>query len=136
MALRLSRAVDSRFFGGFHLDSSDLKRTSDHIVWVRRINIAPEHKYAVLNIWSPNHTREVSLDLRESFSLGKEVTIWLENCDEYPIVVPDKCYACGTELDRSRRVKIAQARIGVDAPREYKIIRDDARRQNGRPKKR
>tara|TARA_R100000654_G_scaffold49165_1_gene75333 strand:- start:161 stop:550 length:390 start_codon:yes stop_codon:yes gene_type:complete len=129
MALRLTRAVDSRLFGGFHLDSADLKGTSDHIVWVRKVNITPEHQYAVFNVWSQDHTREFSLDVRESFSLGKEVTIWLEACDEYPMVIPERCFVCGAQRKRPQKVRIAQAKIGVDAPREYTIIRDDARKR-------
>ena len=129
MALRLARAVDSRLFGGFHLDSSDLKMTSDHIIWIRKVNISPEHKYAVLNVRSPDHTREFTLDVQESFSLGKEVTLWLEDCDEYPMVVPTKCFSCGAQRKRTQKVWFAQARLGVDAPREYKLVRDDARKK-------
>ena len=128
MALRLARAVDSRLFGGFHLEPTDLRRTSDDIIWIRKVNISPEHKYAVFNVRSGDHTREFVLDVRESFSLGKEVTIWLEDCDEYPMVVPTKCYSCGAQRKETRKVFFAQARIGVSAPREYKLIRDDARK--------
>ena len=83
MALRITRAVDSKLFGGFDLDSSDLEGTSDHIIWVRKVSTKPDFKYAVFNITSGDQTLEIVLESGQEFSLMKNVSFELTGVQEH-----------------------------------------------------
>lgn len=128
MALRITRAVDSKLFGGFDLDSSDLEGTSDHIIWVRKVSTKPDFKYAVFNITSGDQTLEVVLESGQEFSLMKNVSFELTGVQEHWADTQPFCEYCGRGDTKPKRL-VPQARLGLTAPREYKFLRHDARKK-------
>lgn len=130
MALRITRAVDSRLYGGFDLDSADLERSSDHIVWVRRVSVAPNEKYGIFNIFFPKERRtlEIALVSGEEFELVRGVFIKLAGVQNHWIETQEFCDVCGRGDPKPKRLQ-PQARLGLTAPREYKFLRDDARKK-------
>ena len=128
MPLRLTRSVDSILYGGADLDSENLERSYDHRIWVRRIIDHGRYQNALVNITAPEGISEHLMKVGdEGIFLANNVKFELVGITNF-LKKPDYCDSCGRG-DRPKDLWIPQARVAVSAPREYQIIRDDARKK-------
>lgn len=126
--LRITRAVDTKFYGGFSLDLDDLDGTFDHCVWVRRVVNNHKNKRVVINIITAEGIEELTLDVGETHNLINKVDVKLTGIQEHWSEQLPPCDACGRG-DRQAKRMIPQARFGVEAPNNYIILRHDARKR-------
>lgn len=128
MPLRITRAVDTVLYGGWDLDPSDLEGSCDHRIWVRRVRDTDEHQDALLNIETPDGVTEEIIDTDTPIELEKGVQVMMKGIQQYFLKPEKYCKHCGRG-DRFNPRYIPQARLAVDAPRSYEVIRDDARKK-------
>ena len=114
MALKITRAVDTRLYGGFDLDPTDLEGTFDHRVWVRKvIDGFDNEQRVVVNIEDSDGITEKVILVGETHSLNDKVVLTLS----------------GVQSHVADQREIPQARFGIEAPRDYLILRHDARKK-------
>lgn len=131
MGLRITRAADSLLYGGFELDGDDLEGSFDHRIWFRRFTSTEKKKSALVNIETREGiTESVMLTTGEDSAIELAPSVWLSlvSIHEHWAERPPFCDVCGRGDKQSRRM-IPQGRFGVDAPRSYQVIRDDARKR-------
>ena len=128
MPLRLTRSVDSILYGGLSLDAQDLEKTFDHRIWVRRIIDHGRYQNALVNISSDEGVSEHLMKVGDAgIFLADDVKFELVGITNF-LKKPDYCEHCGRG-HIPKDLWIPQARVAVSAPREYQIIRDDARKK-------
>ncbi len=131
MGLRITRVADSLLYGGFELDGDDLEGTFDHRIWFRRFSDYGRKKSAVLNIETREGITETVLLLMGSestYELGPGISIELTGINGHWAERQPYCDHCGRG-DRAGQRRIPQGRFGFEAPRDYQIVRDDARKR-------
>lgn len=131
MGLRITRAADSLLYGGFELDGDDLEGSFDHRIWFRRFTSTEKKKSALINIETKDGiTESVMLTTGEDSAIELAPSVWLSlmSIHEHWADRPPYCDVCGRGDKQSKRM-IPQGRFGVDAPRSYQVIRDDARKR-------
>lgn len=128
MPLRITRAVDTVLFGGWNLDPSDLEGSCDHRIWVRRVRDTDTHQDALVNIETPEGVVEEIITEDEPIQLEKGVILQMVGVQQYYLKPEKYCKHCGRG-DRFNPRYIPQARLAVDAPRSYQVIRHDARKK-------
>lgn len=128
MPLRITRAVDTVLYGGWDLDPSDLEGSYDHRIWVRRVRDTDNHRDALVNIETPDGVIEQLVDTDEAVELENGVTIKMIGVQQFYLKPEKYCKHCGRG-DRFKSRYIPQARLSVDAPRDYEVIRHDARKK-------
>ena len=128
MPLRITRAVDSVLYGGWDLDPSNLEGSCDHRIWVRRVRDTSQHQDALVNVETPDGVTEQILSVGDiPLELERDVMISVVGIQQY-FPKPEKyCDVCGRG-DRFNKM-IPQAKVSVTAPREYELIRHDARKK-------
>ena len=129
MSLRLTRAVNDKFYGGFDLDVEDLDGTFDHCVWVRRVINNYKDKRVVLNLITKDGTQELALDVGETHDIEKNIGFKLTGIQEHWAEQEPPCDICGKGGDTQARRMIPQAKFGIDAPDNYRILRHDIARK-------
>jgi len=129
MPLRITRAVDSVLYGGWDLDPSDLEGSCDHRIWVRRVRDTDANQDALVNIETQDGvTEQVITADDEPLLLEKNVEIQMVGVQQYYLKPEKYCKSCGRG-DHFKSRYIPQARMAVKAPREYEVIRHDARKK-------
>lgn len=126
MALRITRAVGSKLYGGYSLDPDDLDGTFDHCIWVRRVINNHDEKRVVVNLVTEKGTEELSLAMGETHWFLDNVGLKFTGVQEHWAEQQPYCEACGNGDKQAKRM-IPQARFGIDAPKEYTILRHDIR---------
>lgn len=129
MALRITRSVDTIVYGGFKLELEDLEKSYDHRVWVRKLVINEDDPRVVLNITDKAGVMEVVLSRGESVNLLKNVAVKFNGVSEYTFEPQPYCDHCGRGDKNPVERVYPQARLGIDAPKKYSILRHDARKQ-------
>ena len=128
MGLRITRAVNTLMYGGFDLDGSRLDETYAHRIWFRGFTGSQkgETGTALLSVNTPKLSRDYSLTVgsrSESIRLDDDVQLTFLGVRLQDIEMRQKCPECGnTWHEISKRV---QGRFDIDAPKNYKILRDD-----------
>ena len=129
MALKITRAVDTRLYGGFDLDPTDLEGTFDHRVWVRKvIDGFDNEQRVVVNIEDSDGITEKVILVGETHSLNDKVVLTLSGVQSHVADQPTYCHYC-MRGDLVSKREIPQARFGIEAPRDYLILRHDARKR-------
>ena len=127
MGLRLTRSVDSVLYGGTALDPNKPEETFEHKIWVRRVRDHKGNQDCLLNIYTPDGCVEQLMAIGdEPLRIDPRVAISLVGIQEYWHTPDDFCEICGRG-DASKSRVVPQARILVEAPRNYEIIRSNAR---------
>lgn len=112
--LSLMRKTGETIYGGRHLKQDDLAGTADHIITVTKIVDNIHDRFAIFTISDDDDTYDIRLDSDESYAkLGGGVTLHLAAVRAYPNGGKD-------ELG---------VRIAIDAPDDYRIVRDNAIRK-------
>lgn len=123
MPLRITRAVDSVLYGGWDLDPSDLEGSYDHRIWVRRVRNTDDKQDALVNIETREGVIEQLISVGdEPIFIAKEVELEVIGIQQYHV----KAERQGRGAHPKTRY-IPQAKMSVRAPRDYEIIRHDAR---------
>jgi len=117
--LILHRREGEAVFSGFNLDSDNLEGTFDHHVVVKEVGHQEWAKYVELHITTPNgETQELTLTPGvNSARITPDLELIFLGTREYMV--------SGGPAEVS-------ARIGYEAPRSYRIVRDNARKNMGR----
>lgn len=132
MGLRVTRAVDSILYGGKDIDPKSPETTYEHKIWVRRVRDHKGKQDCLLNIISDDGCVEQLMTVGgEALEISPTVTISLVGIQEYWYKPDDYCEECGRGDPIKSRV-VPQARILVEAPRSYEIIRNNARSKQKR----
>jgi hypothetical protein len=127
MPLKLTRGADSFLYVGRDLKTSDLDGTSDHRLWVRRINNWDHRQSAIVNVMSDAGVTETVLDRdKNSLALEPGVSVSLSDIVNHRMERSPFCSSCGRGDPMSHR-PVPQLKLSIDAPRDVSIIRDDAR---------
>lgn len=127
MPLRITRAVDSVLYGGWNLNPEDLEGSYDHRLWVRRVRDTNKHQDALVNIKTPEGVTEEIIAVGETLELDSDVLLDIVGVQQY-FPKPEKyCDACGRGAHFKKM--IPQAKVAVTAPRQYELIRHDARKK-------
>jgi len=125
MALKLTRVAGTIVYGGWELNPNDLENSYDHRLLIRTVR-NNENNEAVVNVLSRDGGVEehVLEAFGDSFQLENEVQVGVENVSNYILRKTPYCAEC----DRGGEEKkiIPQASFTFSAPREYKILRDNA----------
>jgi hypothetical protein len=125
MPLRITRAVDSVLYGGWDLDPSDLEGSFDHRIWVRRVRNTNDKQDALVNIETQEGVVEQLITVGDDpIFIDKDIELEVIGIQQYH-VAPEK----RGRGDRPKSRYIPQARMSVKAPREYEVIRHDARKK-------
>lgn len=131
MGLRITRVADSLLYGGFELDGDDLEGTFDHRIWFRRFTDHGNKKSAVLNIETKEGITETVLLMHGKdavYELEPGISIELTGINGHWAERQPYCDECGRG-DRAGKRRVPQGRFGLEAPRAYQIVRDDARKK-------
>lgn len=129
MALRITRNAGSILYGGLRLNPDNLEGSYDHRIWFRRIRDHRGNRDAIVNIKSLNGVSEhVILAGDRGIWITDDVNISIEGIQQYFVEGKEFCGECGRG-DESRDRTIPQAQLLISAPREYGLIRDDAKRK-------
>ncbi|MBT8448744.1 MAG: hypothetical protein KJO69_03590 [Gammaproteobacteria bacterium] len=128
MALKLTRLAGTVVYGGWDLNPNDLENSYDHRLLIRTVRDSDEHN-AVINV-SINGVGVEEHVLRvggDTLMLENDVEVGLENVHNYTIRETPYCPEC--ERGGEDKKVIPQASFAFSAPREYQILRDDARKK-------
>ena len=128
MPLRITRAVDSVLYGGWDLDPSDLEGSCDHRIWVRRVRDTDKYRDALINIESQQGVIEEILNIDEPMMVDHGIELKMVGVQRYHLKPEKYCKVCDRG-DHFKSKYVPQARLAVDAPREYEVIRHDARKK-------
>jgi hypothetical protein len=131
MPLRISRSANSVFYGGESLDPNDLEGTFDHRIWVRAVVDLDGRHETVLNVHTKRkgHQEHV-LKAGEDLQLTEEVFVEMTGIQPFyhkPHLACPECGRTGSLSEKS--FMLPQAKLLVGAPRNYMIVRDDAKRK-------
>lgn len=128
MGLRITRAVNTVVYGGYDLDETNPNQTSDHRIWIRGVRSLRDKQDCLVNITTEEGIEEYPLIVGGGeLSLTPDLSVELVGVRERSVPPEPYCPACGrghTFTDR----QIPQAELVIQAPRSYKLIRDNARR--------
>ena len=110
--LVLTRNQGTAIYGGVDL-TPDLEGTFEHKIEIVELGSKGHHNFAMVCItFSDGKTRAVKLDaINDSHDINNDVGIYLLSM---------------RTLKRDGARAEYQARIGIDAPLEYRVVRDDA----------
>ena len=126
MALKLTRHVGTVVYGGWNLDAQNLEQSYDHRLWVRMVRYGGVDD-ALINVCVKDARVEEHV-LRvggQELRLDEGVSVCLESVKNY-LIRETWCESCG----RGGKEKVVpQASFAFSAPRDYRIIRDDAHKK-------
>lgn len=127
--LRITRAADSRIYGGTSLDPENLENTADHVLWIRKVTDLRQNSSTLINVKSRSGVSERVLRLKDDYPmvLGEGIKITLEGIQHHMADTADFCDVCGRGDPEKKRL-VPQAKIGLQAPADYRWIRHDAKR--------
>ncbi len=132
MGLRLTRAVDSVLYGGKNMDPKSPETTFEHKIWIRRVRDHKSKQDCLLNVYSKDGCVEQLMTVGgDILEISPTVSIALVGIQEYWYTPDDLCEVCGRG-DPSKNRVVPQARILVEAPRSYEILRNNARSKHKR----
>jgi len=112
MGLCITRGVGTGWYGGVNLDTQIPETTFDHKVFVKRIRDSKRRQEVFLNIEDKDGETAQVLEVDETLVLGTCVVRFLE---------VQSFYENGQRL--------IQARFLMEAPKDYAIIRNNARKR-------
>ena len=134
MPLHITRSVDSILYGGEFLNPNDLEGTFEHRLWIRRVRDTAKHQDALVNVTSADGISEHLLSVGdEGINLGADIGVSMVGIQEYFMRTKPHCDVCGRGDVVSEKM-VPQARLAIDAPRNYQLIRHDARKKDDRSK--
>lgn len=112
--LVLTRTVGSVIYGGQAI-TDEPENSYDHMIRVERIVDTLKERYAQISVTDHSRRTDYRLDAqRDSVRI-----------DQIRIVLIGIRHVLGPDGN-----EIALARIGVDAPRSYRVLRDNAKRRD------
>jgi len=125
MALKLTRNAGTVVYGGWELDEHDLEGSYDHRLWVRSVRDG-EVVSAVVHVtdYDGRVAEHALFSGGDPIKLDSEVAVNLESVRTYVIRETSHCSKCNRGGEEQK--KIPQASFAFSAPRDYKVIRDDA----------
>lgn len=125
--LRITRAADTRIYGGTSLDPDNLESTADHVLWVRKVTDLRTNSSVLINCNSSTGVSERVLKVKDEYPmvLGPGIKISLEGVQNHLADTSPFCEACGRGDPASKR-KVPQAKLGLTAPDSYRWVRHDA----------
>jgi hypothetical protein len=132
MPLRISRSANSVFYGGESLDPDDLEGTFDHRVWVRAVVDLDGRHETLLNVHTrrKGHQEHVLKAGEDGLQLTDAVFVEMTGIQPFYTKPHLTCPECGRSGSLSEKsFMLPQAKLLVGAPRNYKIVRDDAKRK-------
>lgn len=110
--LVMTRKEGSSIYGGIDL-SADLKQTFDHVITVSRVVDQLSHRYVELDVAYSDGTEE-------GFVLDAKTPECKIDGVVRVVLMGVHCVA------NNGKRPIPTARLGFEAPRSYKLVRDDA----------
>lgn len=133
MPLKITRAVDSVVYGGRSLNPDRLEDTFDHRIWTRRVRNTEHHQDCILNIQFANQGQAGTVEQifsvqDEGVRLASDVSVKMAGITEHITKPSPYCPECGRG-DLSVIKNIPQAKLAITAPRDYLVVRHDARRK-------
>jgi len=132
MPLRITRRANSVFYGGESLDPDDLEGTFDHRVWVRGVVDLDGRHEAILNVHTKRkgHQDHVLTAGDEGLQLTDSVFVEMTGVQPYFVKPQVTCPECGrSDGVGAKPFMLPSAKLLVGAPRNYQIVRDDARKK-------
>ena len=124
--LRITRAADTRIYGGNSLDPNDLEGTADHTLWIRKVTDLATNKAVLINVKSRAGVSERVLKFKDDYPmvLGEGIRVSLEGIQNHWADTSPYCEVCGRG-DPAKKRSVPQAKIGLHAPDSYRWVRHD-----------
>mgnify|MGYP000025669309 CR=1 FL=1 len=132
MPLRISRSAGTVFYGGESLDPEDLEGTFDHRVFVRGVVDLESRHETHLNVHTKRsgHQEHVLTAGGQGLQLTDAVFVEMTGVQPYFTKPKLKCPECGRSGSPSESsMMFPQAKLLIGGPRNYQIVRDDARKK-------
>lgn len=125
--LRITRAADTRIYGGTSLDPDNMENTADHVLWIRKVTDLRTNSSVLINCKSSTGVSERVLKFKDEYPmvLGSGIKISLEGIQNHHADTPPFCEMCGRGDPEGKRM-VPQAKLGLTAPDEYRWVRHDA----------
>ena len=127
MGLRLTRPVNSRVFIGDKIDGDNMEKAADQTVWVRKVH-APidenDKSYTVINVRSKRSISEEYLETDDVLQISRFLKVKFKGVSASSFTTKAYCPVCGQGSHQPVRI-IPQAQLQIDAPANFRILRDD-----------
>lgn len=126
MGLRISRAVDTMLYGGRELEIDDLEGTYDHRIWFRKYDVRDGGATAFINVKSQDLVRDAVMSTNgddQVLQIDEDIFLTFLGMKERKVERWFTCPDCGHQWTDMRF--IPTGRFGFQAPRVYKILRND-----------
>lgn len=111
------------------MDSENLGRTFDHRFWVRKVESISGKQKTVMNVISADGVSEAVLRPDETYQAADDVSLTFTGVNEHLSQREPFCHACGRGILEGKIIPMA--RIAIDAPRSYQILRSEAKKKYG-----
>jgi len=130
MGLRITRAVNTVVFGGYDLDEKNPNASFDHRIWIRGVRNYKDRQEGIINVKSGLGVEEHVIQIGDDpLFIGEELSIELVGVRERIAHAEPYCEVCGRGHSYTDRHQ-PQAELALNAPRNYRLIRDNARRKS------
>ena len=130
MGLRITRAVNTTVFGGYKLDEKNPNGSYDHRIWIRGVRNYKDRQEGIVNVKSGQGVEEHVIQIGDDpLFIGEELSIELVGVRERIAQAEPYCEVCGRGHSYTDRHQ-PQAELALNAPRNYRLIRDNARRKS------
>lgn len=129
MGLRITRAVNTVVYGGYDLDDKNPNASYDHRIWIRGVRNYRDRQEGIINIKSDLGVEEHVIQVGdEPLELAPNVAIEMVGVRDRVAYAEPFCDVCGRGHSFTDRHS-PQAELSLHAPRDYRLIRDNARRK-------
>lgn len=129
MPLRITRPVNSVLYGGRNLNVNDLESSYAHKIWIRRVRNTKYYQDCIANIASADGVVERILSVNDPVPIQLEpnVVVQMLGIGEHWTPKNPYCEHCGRG-DRAEKM-IPQVKLSISAPKQYKFVRNEARKK-------
>lgn len=130
MGLRITRAVNTVVYGGYDLDDKRPNSSFDHRIWIRGVRNHRDRQEGIVNIKTGLGVEEHVIQVGDDpLYFGEDLSIEMVGVRDRIAQAEPYCEVCGRGHSFTDR-QTPQAELALNAPRNYRLIRDNARRKS------
>lgn len=130
MGLRITRAVNTVVYGGYDLDDRNPNASFDHRIWIRGVRSHRDRQEGIINVKTDLGVEEHVVQVGDDpLHFGEDLSIEMVGVRDRIAQAEPYCEVCGRGHSFTDR-HTPQAELALNAPRNYRIIRDNARRKS------
>lgn len=130
MGLRITRAVNTVVYGGYELDEKNPSASYDHRIWIRGVRNQRDRQEGIVNVKTDEGVEEHVIHIGDPpLYFGESLSIELVGVRDRIAQAEPYCEVCGRGHSFTDR-QTPQAELALNAPRNYRLVRDNARRKS------